>query len=40
MILNLANDVRTGFDQESLKVVEITEDLINGFDTLTWSKCE
>lgn len=40
MILNIANDIRSGFGQESLTVIKITEDLINGFGALSWDDGE
>ena len=40
VILNLANDIRSGFAQEDLKVIEVTPDLIDGVNSLEWGKDE
>jgi len=33
----MANDIRSGFARESLKVIEVTKYLRDGIGALTWS---
>lgn len=39
-VLNVANDVQSGYGRESLKVITVTEDLKAGRDALYWSENE
>jgi len=38
VVLNIANEVHSGFSQESLTVIEVTKELIDGKGALHWNE--
>jgi len=40
IVLNIANDIHTGFSKESLKIIEVTPELIHGEGALEWRSDE